>query len=79
MLIAKAMNPDGGLLFGASHGYESVINEMMQRGASPEDILEDGANALIVACYHGGAPVQRLLLEDLAGSTARHKELSLGC
>jgi hypothetical protein len=76
MLIAKAMNPDGGLLFGASHGHETVINEMMQRGASPEAVLEDGANALIVACYHGGAPVQRLLAEGANVHARRHDGVS---
>ena len=32
MLIARAMNPNGGLLFGASHGHEAVIDEMLRRG-----------------------------------------------
>ena len=76
MTIARAMHPNGGLLFGASHGYESVIDEMLKRGASPEVALEDGANALIVACYHGGAPVQRLLAHGANVCARRHDGVS---
>ena len=76
MVIARAMHPNGGLLFGASHGYESVIDEMLRRGASSEVSLEDGANALIVACYHGGAPVQRLLAHGANVCARRHDGVS---
>lgn len=75
-LIARSMHPNGGLLFGASHGYESVIDEMLNRGASSEVALEDGANALIVACYHGGAPVTRLLAHGADVSARRHDGVS---
>lgn len=71
MAVARAMQPEGGLLFGASHGYEAVIAEMLRRGASPEASLEDGASALIVACYHGGAPVHRLLTHGALVSARR--------
>ena len=71
MAVARAMQPEGGLLFGASHGYEAVIAEMLRRGASPEASLEDGASALIVACYHGGAPVLRLLTHGALVSARR--------
>ena len=74
--IARAMQPDSGLLFGASHGYESVIEEMLRRGASSEASLEDGASALIVACYHGGAPVQRLLSHGAQVVARRHDGVS---
>lgn len=76
MLVARAMSPNGGLLFGASHGYESVIGEMLERGASPEVALEDGANALIVACYHGEAPVKRLLEHGANVCARRHDGVS---
>ena len=76
LMIARAMRANGGLLFGASHGYESVIDEMLKRGASPEVALEDGANALIVACYHGGAPVTRLLRHGVNVCARRHDGVS---
>lgn len=75
-LIARSMQPSGGLLFGASHGYESVIDEMLKRGASSEVALEDGAKALIVACYHGGAPVTRLLAHGADVCARRHDGVS---
>ena len=74
--IARAMHPNGGLLFGASHGYESVIDEMLRKGASSEVALEDGANALIVASYHGGAPVKRLLDHGANVCARRHDGVS---
>lgn len=61
MRISCALQPDAGLLFAASHGYETVLSEMLRRGASPEATLEDGASPLLVACYHGGKPVTKLL------------------
>lgn len=76
LLIARSMHPNGGLLFGASHGYESVIDEMLRRGASSEVTIEDGANALIVACYHGGAPVTRLLAHGADVGARRHDGVS---
>ncbi|MAA50182.1 MAG: hypothetical protein CMP83_08405 [Gammaproteobacteria bacterium] len=44
-LIAWAMQPNGGLLFGASHGYESVIDKMLRRGASSEDAVRNDGGA----------------------------------
>ncbi len=72
-LIARAMRPDGGLLFAASHGYEAVVEEMLQRGASPEAELEDGATALLVAAYHPGhAIVHKLLSYNADVNPRRH-------
>ena len=76
MIVAREMRPDAGLLFGASHGYEAVIDEMLRRGASVDATLEDGGNPLIVASYHGGAPVQRLLSHGADVCATRHDGVS---